>query len=419
MVKVTRLDNGLRVASDAMPSVHSVTVGVWVDAGARDETAELNGISHLLEHMAFKGTERRSAIAIAEEIEAVGGHLNAYTSREHTAYHARVLADDVPLAVDLLADILRHSVFDAEELERERGVVEQEIAQVDETPDDLIFDLFQDAAYPAQAMGRSILGTAETLGRMDRATLRGHLDREYTAERMILVGAGAIDHDHLVDLADQAFGTMAANGGRPARARPRYAGGEKHDDRDLEQLHLVLGFDGPGMRDDTYYATQVLSTALGGGMSSRLFQEVREKRGLAYAIQAFASCYLDGGLFGVYAGCDARHGDEVARIVVDQLGAMADAVDQAELGRAKAQLKAGMLMALESSAARAEQIARHLLVFDRVIPVPELVARVDAVAAADVAAMARAIGRGERLTLTTIGPRDRLATRDELARRLG
>ncbi|MGH6719029.1 MAG: M16 family metallopeptidase [Alphaproteobacteria bacterium] len=418
-VEICRLDNGLRVVTDDMPDVRSATVGVWVDVGARDETAELNGISHLLEHMAFKGTQRRSATAIAEEIEAVGGHLNAYTSREHTAYHARVLAGDVPLAVDLLADILRNSAFNPADVEREVQVVRQEIAQVEDTPDDLIFDLFQEAAYPDQAFGRSILGTVASLERFDSQTLRRHLEHEYRPERMVLAAAGALDHAAVVALATQAFGTMpgAAPGG--GRSKPRYHGGERREVRDLEQLHLVLGFKSPGARDPAFYATQVLSTALGGGMSSRLFQEVRERRGLAYAIHSFAIGYVDCGLFGIYAGCDAGNAEAVLGIVCDEMMAVAGRVGADELGRAKAQLRAGLLMALESSSARAEQLARHLLVFDRVIPVDEIVARIDAVEPGDVEAAARAIGRGDNLTFAFVGPADALRTRDDLARRLG
>ncbi|MEX2649406.1 MAG: pitrilysin family protein [Alphaproteobacteria bacterium] len=417
-VEVSRLDNGFTVATDAMVGVRSATVGVWVDAGARDESVEHNGISHLLEHMAFKGTERRSAADISREIEAVGGHLNAYTSREHTAYHARVLAPDLPLAVDLLADILRHSTFDPVELGREVKVVAQEIAQVDDTPDDLIFDLFQETAYPNQPMGRSILGTADGIARIDSAMLRAHLERAYRADRMMLVAAGAIEHGAVVALAQAAFGSMPRSGDGRARAAPAYLGGERREPRELEQLHVVLGFAGPAYRDAIYYPLQVLSTLLGGGMSSRLFQEVREKRGLAYAIHSFASSYVDGGLFGIYAGCDAASAAEVLDLVCAEACATARAVAADDVERAKAQLRAGLLMALESSSARAEQLARHLLVFGKPIAVDEIIARVDAVTPANVVDAARAVLRADRLTMTAIGPVEGLAARDALARRL-
>ncbi|MSP83932.1 MAG: insulinase family protein [Alphaproteobacteria bacterium] len=417
-IAITRLDSGLRVATDSMDGIESTTLGVWVDAGARDETADLNGISHLLEHMAFKGTARRSATQIAEEIEAVGGHLNAYTSREQTAYYARVLAADVAVALDIIADILQGSVFAADELEREIRVISQEIAQVDDTPDDLIFDQFQSVAYPGQAMGRSILGTADGIARFASPTLRDFMGQQYRADRMVLVGAGSIDHGQVVDLAAVAFDRLAPPRER-SREQPVYRTGDQREERDLEQLHLVLGFDGVGYHDSRYFPLQVLSTLLGGGMSSRLFQEVREKRGLAYAIHSFSSAYVDGGLIGVYAGCDGAQAGELLAVVCDELGRSGSGVTAAELDRAKAQLKAGLLMALESSSSRAEQLARHLLVFDRPIPTAEMVARVDAVTVKDVGDLAATIFRGDRMTLTALGPLANVAAYDRLAARLG
>jgi predicted Zn-dependent peptidase len=417
-VTVTRLSNGLRVATDPMDGIESTTLGVWVDAGARDETEELNGVSHLLEHMAFKGTKRRSATAIAEEIESVGGHLNAFTSREYTAYYARVLAPDVPLALDILADILQHSAFAPDELEREIGVVTQEIGQVDDTPDDLVFDLFQAIAYPGQPMGRSILGTAEGISRFRPETLRGFMSRQYRADRMAVTAAGRVEHGRFVADVARLFDSLPTSEDR-TRSKPAYRSGEHREDRDLEQLHLILGFDGVGYHHEAYWAAQVLSTLFGGGMSSRLFQEVREKRGLAYAVHTFGSSYVDGGLFGIYAGCDGDQADELLGVLCDELGRIRDGAGEAEIARAKAQLKAGLLMGLESSSTRAELLARNLLVFDRVVPTEETVARIDAVAAADVAALARDLFRGDRLGLTALGPLQRVAAHHRLAARLG
>ena len=300
-VQTSRLANGLRVVSDPVDHVETASIGLWVDVGARCESEETNGMSHLLEHMAFKGTERRSARDIAEEIEAVGGHLNAYTSRETTAYYAKVMKEDVPLALDLLADILQHSTFDPEELERERAVVIQEIAQVNDTPDDLVFDRFQETAYPDQPLGRSILGPPERVGSYSRDALAGYMAAQYRAARMVLVGSGRIDHDGLVAAAEEAF-TALPEGPTAAPAAAVYGGGDCRIVRDLEQAHLVVGFDGVAYDDDDFYALQVLSTLLGGGMSSRLFQEIRERRGLAYSVFTFSSSYADGGIFGVYAG---------------------------------------------------------------------------------------------------------------------
>jgi predicted Zn-dependent peptidase len=313
-VRVTALDNGMRVLTDRMDSVETVSIGVWVDVGTRHEPSQINGVAHLLEHMAFKGTEHRSALDIAAEIEAVGGHLNAYTSREHTAYYAKVLRENLALAVDILADILQRSVFDPKELERERAVILQEIGQANDTPDDIIFDLFQERAFPDQAMGRPVLGRADIIRRIDRDTVAGYMRRHYAAPGMLLAAAGNVDHDTLVALASKAFAGLPAD--RAARSEPaRYVGGELREERDLEQVHVVLGFPGFPFGDADYYAASVVSSALGGGMSSRLFQEIREKRGLVYAIYSFTHAYSDGGLFGVYAGTGEEEVEELMPVL--------------------------------------------------------------------------------------------------------
>jgi predicted Zn-dependent peptidase len=278
--RLTTLPNGLRVVTEAMPRLETAALGVWVDVGTRYEPAEINGVAHLLEHMAFKGTRRRSARAIAEEIERVGGSLNAYTSREHTAYYARILAGDTELAADILADILQHSTFDAAELEKERHVVLQEIGQVKDTPDDLVFDLLQEASYPDQPMGRAILGPEEIVRSMPREALVAYMARHYGPERLVFSAAGKIEHERLVDLAGRLFGELPATKGEPA-PMARYRGGTRVERRpDLEQVHLCLAVEGVPYRHEDHFALQVLSTALGGGMSSRLFQEARENRGL-------------------------------------------------------------------------------------------------------------------------------------------
>src|ERR1700757_2295316 len=277
--QVSTLANGLRVASDRIETVESVSLGIWIDVGTRHEPPELNGVAHFLEHMAFKGTERRSARAIAEEIEAVGGHVNAYTSRESTAYYAKVLKEDLPLALDILGDILQHSTFDPEELERERTVILQEIGQANDTPDDIIFDHFQECAYPEQAMGRPVLGRPEIIRGLARDAVVGYLRDHYGAQRMVLAAAGNLEHERLVDLAETLLSDLPTE--RSVTTEPaRYTGGGYREERDLEQLHLVVRFPGPVIGDSDYYAASVLSTAFGGGMSSRLFQEIRETRGL-------------------------------------------------------------------------------------------------------------------------------------------
>ena len=415
--EITTLDSGLRVVTDAIEGVESAAVGVWVDVGARDEPHELNGISHLLEHMAFKGTDRRDAMAIAQEIEDVGGHVNAYTSREHTAYYARVLKDDVPLAVDILSDILQHSTFLEDELEKERWVVSQEIAQVYDTPDDYVFDLFQEQAFPGQPLGRSILGTSEVVESFRREALADFQGRFYTGDSMILAAAGGVDHDTIVRMAESQFGNLRRkNGHAPEPAV--YGGGAVEREDDVEQVHLILGFDGVGYSDPDYYAIQLLTGALGGGMSSRLFQEVREKRGLAYSIYAFHSSYVDGGLFGVYAGCADEDAAEVATVVADELKRSTDGISQAELDRARTQIKAGLLMSRESTSARCENAARQLLIHGRHVPQEEIVARLEAVTSDDMRRCAGRLFCNGRPTVATIGPKSGIGQYDRIAARL-
>ncbi|MFQ5958052.1 MAG: M16 family metallopeptidase [Alphaproteobacteria bacterium] len=400
---LTTLESGLRVVSVDMPGLETAAVGVWVDAGARCESVELNGIAHLLEHMAFKGTRRRNALDIAEEIESVGGHLNAYTSREHTAYVTRVLKEHVPLAVDILADILQHATMPEDELAREREVVIQEIAQVHDTPDDLVFDLFQETAYPDQPLGRSILGTAKSVGGFSREAVAAYMGEHYGAEGMVVVAAGRVDHDALVALAGEAFDAL------PHRARGSvdpavYRGGDGRRDRDLEQVHLVMGFNGVSYSDPDFYAQQVLATALGGGMSSRLFQEVREKRGLAYSVFSFASSYVDGGLFGIYAGAGDNHVGDLVPVICDQVVEIAGSVRDDELDRARAQLKASLLMSLESPSARCEQIGRQMLIFGRPIPPAEIIERIDAVDGDAIMRTTRRLIESGLPTMTALGP---------------
>ena len=402
-VEQATFPGGMRFVTDRMDSVESVSLGVWVNAGARNETAEINGVSHLLEHMAFKGTARRSALDIAVEIENVGGHLNAYTSRESTVYYATVLKEDAALALDIVSDILMNSTFADDELARERAVVLQEIGQANDTPDDIIFDTFQETAYPDQPLGRAILGTTDIVSQMPCETLKGYIDTQYGSDRMILSAAGNLDHDALAGLAEKAFGSVTASQAAEPQAGV-YSGGDNREVRDLEQAHLVMGFEGVGYDDDDYYPLAVLSTALGGGMSSRLFQEVREKRGLVYSIYTFLSAYQDGGLFGLYAGTGEEEVAELVSIVCDELKRVAaDRMDGEEIARSRAQIKAGVLMSLESTSSRAERVARHLQIYNRIIPVDEIARRIDSVTAEDVRRVAEQLLTSPP-TLAALGP---------------
>jgi predicted Zn-dependent peptidase len=413
---MSRLANGMRVVTDRMDSVETVSIGVWVDVGTRHEPAAINGVAHLLEHMAFKGTQRRSALDIAAEIEAVGGHVNAYTSREHTAYYAKVLKADVALAVDILADILQNSIFDANELERERAVILQEIGQAQDTPDDIIYDLFQECAYPDQPMGQPVLGRSEIVKQLDRDSVAGYMHSTYAAPGMLLVAAGNVSHDALVAAAERSFAALTAHSAA-ATEPARYVGGDWREERELEQVHVLLGFPGFAFADRDYYAASILSTALGGGMSSRLFQEIREKRGLVYSIYSFSHSYSDGGLFGIYAGTGEDEASELMPALTAEIRRLEAGLEPAELERARAQLKAGLLMSLEGTTARCEQQANHMLVFGRPLDPAELVRHIDAVDEDSVIRVARRLAAAAP-TLTALGPIGRIEGYDRLVEQL-
>jgi len=406
-IKQSKLSNGMVVITDHMPSVETVSLGVWVNAGTRHEAAEINGISHLLEHMAFKGTERRTAQAIAEEIEAVGGLLNAYTSRDHTAYYAKILKEDTGLGIDILADILQHSSLDPDELAREQAVVVQEISQAIDTPDDIIFDHFQATAFPQQAVGRPVLGTAELVRSFSRKTVASYMRDHYGSGTMILAAAGNLDHESIVAEAERHFSSLA-----PARAGTEepasYQGGDYREERDLEQVHVVLGFDGVAYEDPDYYAMSVLSGLLGGGMSSRLFQEVRERRGLAYSVYSFSQSLSDGGLFSIYAGTGADESAEVVPVICEEVRKVMKSVTAEEVRRSRAQIKAGILMGLESTNARCEQLARQLMVHGRIQSIEEVVARIEAVDEAAVVKVANRLFTTPP-TFAAIGPLEHVA----------
>ena len=411
-----RLKNGFRIVTEHMPGLASASVGIWVGAGARHEAPEQNGIAHFLEHMAFKGTERRSALQIAEAIEDVGGYINAYTSREVTAYYARVLENDVPLALDVLADILLNPVFDQNEIEVERGVILQEIGQALDTPDDVIFDWLQEQAYPEQPLGRTILGPSERVSAFDRADLSRFVAEHYGPEQMILSAAGAVDNDAVVRMAEELFGHLAP---RPKRVADlaTFAGGEERRVKALEQAHFAMAFESPGYRDDAIYTAQIYASALGGGMSSRLFQEVRENRGLCYTIFAQAGAYADTGMTTVYAGTSAEQVADLATITVDEIKRAADDMTVAEVDRARAQMKAGLLMGLESPSNRAERLARLVQIWDRVPALNETVALIDSVTVDDVRAFAEHMATQAPMALALYGPIDAAPTRAALQER--
>ena len=413
-VEQTRLPNGLRVATERMDHLQSVAISVYVRAGSRDEQDAEHGLAHLLEHMAFKGTRNRTARGIAEEIENVGGEINAATSHESTTYYARVLKDDMPLAVDILSDILLEPLIDPNELEREQHVILQEIGAAHDTPDDIVFDRFTAAAFDGQPLGRSILGTPESVEGMTAADIRRYLDRHYAADRMIVVATGAVDHDSFVREVSKRFAHLPGSANAPDPARATYRGGEFRESRDLMDAQLVLGFEGRPIHERDFYCSQVLASALGGGMSSRLFQRVREERGLCYSIYAFHWGFSDTGIFGVHAATGEEDLDQLVPVIVDELRRASEDLTDEEAARARAQMRAGLLMAQESPSARASQIGRQLLHFGRIVPNEELLDRLAKIDGARLRDLAGRMFHNTPLTVSSVGPVGPLPSRDEI-----
>ncbi|WP_375465166.1 M16 family metallopeptidase [uncultured Methylobacterium sp.] len=412
-LRVTVLDNGVTVATEAMPGVATATLGVWVGAGSRHERTDEGGLSHLIEHMAFKGTRTRSAQRIAEDIENLGGEINAATSAEGTSYTARVLGEDVGTALDVIGDILTDSVFDAGELAREKGVILQEYAAIEDTPDDVVYDAFTEAAFPDQPIGRPIIGRPETIRSFGEAGIRAYLAREYTPDRIVVAAAGAVEHAAIAAAAERHFGAMP-RGAAPEAIPGVYGGGERRMPRKLEQANLVIGLPGLSFRDAGYYALHMFAQVLGGGLTSRLWQEVRETRGLAYEIQAFHWPFSDCGLFGIGAGTSGADLPELVEVTLAATARAARDLDAVEIARAKAQLKVSLLSALETPGGRIERNARQLLAWGRVIPAGEVIAKVDAVTVEDVRAAGLRAQSGAP-TLAAIGPIRKLPSLDRIA----
>jgi predicted Zn-dependent peptidase len=416
-VRTTTLDNGMTVITDDMPHLESASLGIWVKAGSRSESLAEHGISHVLEHMAFKGTRERTAYEIAEAIENVGGDLNAATSVEHTGYFARVLKEDVPLASDILSDILQNSLFDQSELDREQQVIVQEIGAARDNPDDHVFDLFQQAAYPDQPIGRTILGTVDSVKSFSPESIRGYMERNYVGNQMVVCAAGNVDHDALVDIAGNRFGDLRSSGA-PAPEKALYVGGENRVLSDHEQAHIVLGFEGRAYNSDGFYAAQILASILGGGMSSRLFQEVREKRGLCYSVYAFHWAFADSGIFGVAASTGEEEVTDLIPVVVDELLKATETITEDEVLRVRNQIRAGLLMSLESPSSRAGQLARQQILWGRPIPLQETVDRINRITAERVKQVARQVLDKSRMSIAGIGPVAKLPDYDTIAARL-
>ena len=420
LVRQTVLPGGLRVLTEAMPTVRSVAVGMWVGVGSRDETPSLAGASHYLEHLLFKGTKRRNAMAISSAIEAVGGDINAFTAKEYTCYYARVLDEDVPLAIDVLTDLITSSVVSTTDVESERGVILEEIAMHDDEPGDAVHDLFARAFYGGNPLGRPVLGTVESIETLSRSAVNGYYRRRYQARNLVITAAGNVDHAALVRQVRRAFEAADALGdGTDAPAAPRIGGrpsptfpGVALATRSTEQAHLVLGVPGLVRTDPRRFALGVLNAALGGGMSSRLFQEVREKHGLAYSVYSFAAQYADSGFIGVYAGCNPKKVTDVLGLCRDQMLAVAEhGIDEEELLRGKGQMRGGLVLGLEDPGSRMSRLGKSALVYDELMGVGEVLERISAVTLDDVLEVAQLLAAQPTLALvSTHRNPDRFAT---------
>ena len=415
-VQVTSLPSGLTVITETAPHVRTAAIGVFVAAGTRYERASEHGLSHFIEHMAFKGTRRRSAREIAEAIENVGGDLNAETGIERTSYFARLMGSDVELALDVMGDLLTESAFDPDELKREKNVILQEIGSVEDTPDDLVFDLLTATAWPDQAIGRPILGTRQGVEAFDRAAIDDYLGRRYSAGATIVAAAGAVEHDHILALAQSRLEKLHV-ATAPAEERAAYRGGETKVRRRLEQTHVVVGFEGRAAGAPDHDAAQVFAAAVGGGMSSRLFQEVREKRGLAYSIYGFHWEFIDTGLFGFYAGSADGDATEVVAASLDCLAEATLGLEEPEIRRVKAQMKVSLVSAFEQPAARVHQLSRQMQVYGRPLSFDEMLARVDAVTVEEVRKTGAAMLRSPP-AVAAVGAVGKVPGRAKIARAL-
>jgi len=399
------LPNGMVVLTERMPAVKSASIGVWVKVGSRDESPEVAGVSHFIEHMLFKGTERRSAQEIAKAIDAVGGTLDAFTSRESTCFYAKVLGEHLPLAIDILADTFLHSRLARDDIDRERQVVLQEIKMVEDTPDDLVHDLFAEAIWGDHPVARPILGQKEIVLRLSQSDIRRHMDRFYRPDCTVIAAAGDIEHDRLVDLVSRAFDGFDGQSIHLDPPAPVSMAAVRVEERDTAQLHLCLGMDGLPHAHEDRYAISLLNAMLGGSMSSRLFQEVREKRGLAYSIYSYQASYRDCGLLVVYAGTSPESSSQVVDLIRAECARLRDEpVDPIDLQQAKDQLKGNLLLGLEGTSSRMTRLAKMEIYFQRNHELDEIIAGIEGVSADQFQAVAERILRDEAFAITSIGP---------------
>lgn len=399
---IITLDNGLRVSVDEMKEVETVSIGVFVNTGSRNEENATNGISHFLEHMAFKGTKKRTAKQIAQDFEGIGGNINAYTSKEKTVYYAKVLKQHAEFAVEFLADILQNSTFDESELEKERGVILQEIAMTNDTPDDIIFDYFTHTAYPKQAYGRSILGPVKNIKKFTRDDFVKYISKQYNYENIAITASGNISQDNLVKWSKKYFNNLGVN--KLEKIEPaKYQGGVFRKEKKLEQVNLVMGYDGVSYLDEKFYTSQTLAMILGGGMSSRLFQEIRENLGLAYSIYAFNQSSFDSGLFAIYAGTTPEKANQLIDATKEQILKICEKITDEELKRVKTQFEASLLMSKESTSSRMQKLGSDILNKNRIVPTSEIIEKIGAINKSSVVNLAGEIFNNSKPTFAIIG----------------
>lgn len=405
MHKKSVLNNGVRIVTEKLEHSRALSVGIWVNVGSRDEDVKENGISHFVEHMIFKGTSNRDSFQIAKELDAIGGLSNAFTGKEYTCFHSRVLDKHFPVLADILSDIFLNSRFESEDVSRERQVILQEISMVDDTPDEYIHELFNRLFWKEHALGMSVLGTTETVGAINRVTIQDFINRFYTSERVMIVAAGNVDHDEIVKFFSGLFESLPSSDFPSSNGVPEVHSSVLSSYKELEQVHVCLGGKAPHFRSKERFACAIFNTLLGGNMSSRLFQEVREKRGLAYSIYSFLSSFIDTGLFGIYVGTDPAHVNRVLSVINKEIVKIQDgAVTSEDLAGAKEHIIGGILLGAESTDSRMMRLAKNEYVFGKYISYDELVADLERVTIDEVVACAGHSFATDEVSLATLGP---------------
>ena len=405
MYQKTVLPNGVRIITEEIEHVRSAAIGIWVGAGSRDEREGYEGISHFMEHMFFKGTERRTARALAESLEAVGGQLNAFTTKEYTCYYVRVLDEDLDLAIDVLSDMFFHSLFDEMEIEKEKNVVIEEIKMYEDSPDELIHDIFSEHVWNEHPLGKPILGTEESIRALSRDKIMQFLSEHYAPDNVVIAVAGKIKHEDVVAKLSDQFGTFRRGGRRVLEGTPIGLTVEHYQKKDTEQMHILLGVPGLGQDDDDIYAMHIFNNILGGGLSSRLFQKIREQRGLAYSVYSYHAAYVDTGLFAIYAGTSPKNTKEVIECILQELKEIKQQdITEGELVRTKAQIKGGLYLGLEAVSSRMSRLGKTELTYNRVLSPEEVIEKLEKVTLEDVSRLIGRLWQREKISIMTLGP---------------